>query len=76
MNGRFTVNVRGTGISISAVGTRRGRQSTAPGDNGLNDGVMSIDNSAVPVAAGLLDGVHPRIAAARRLTAASGILRP
>ena len=42
-DGRFTVNVRGTGISISAVA--HGEVDVdGTGDNGLVDGVMSIDD--------------------------------
>jgi len=41
-NGRFTVNLRGTGISISAVAHGE-VDIDGTGDNGLNDGVMSID---------------------------------
>jgi len=43
-DGRFTVNVRGTGISISAVAHGRVDVDGA-GDTGVNDGVMSIDNA-------------------------------
>ena len=43
-NGRFTVNVRGTGISISAV-AHGVVDIDGTGDNGLSDGVMSIDNA-------------------------------
>ena len=43
-DGRFTVNVRGTGISISAVAHGQGDVDGA-GDTGVNDGVMSIDNA-------------------------------
>jgi hypothetical protein len=40
--GRFNVNVRGTGISISAVG--RGNVTVdGAGDTGVNDGLLSID---------------------------------
>jgi hypothetical protein len=40
--GRFNVNVRGVGISISAVG--RGSVTVdGAGDTGVNDGTMSID---------------------------------
>jgi hypothetical protein len=42
-NGRFTINVRGTGISISAVAQGQ-VDIDGTGDNGLNDGVMSIDS--------------------------------
>lgn len=42
-DGRFTVNVRGNGISISAVAHGQ-VDIDGTGDNGLNDGVMSIDN--------------------------------
>src|SRR4051812_20153723 len=42
-DGRFTVNVRGTGISISAVAYGQVEIDGA-GDTGVNDGVMSIDN--------------------------------
>ena len=42
-DGRFTVIVRGTGISISAVAHGQVDIDGA-GDNGLNDGVMSIDD--------------------------------
>ena len=42
MNGRFNVNVRGSGISISAVG--RGPVTVeGTGEEGLPDGVMSVD---------------------------------
>ena len=41
-DGRFTVTVRGTGISISAVGRGEG-DVDGTGDTGVNDGVMSID---------------------------------
>ena len=41
-NGRFNVNVRGTGIWISAVG-RGGVTLDGAGDTGVPDGVMSID---------------------------------
>jgi hypothetical protein len=42
--GRFNVNVRGTGISISAVG--RGKVTVdGAGDTGVNDGLMSIDSA-------------------------------
>jgi hypothetical protein len=43
-NGRFTVNLRGTGISISAVAHGE-VDIDGTGDNGLNDGVMSIDDA-------------------------------
>ena len=43
-DGRFTVNVRGTGISISAVAHGLVDVDGA-GDTGVNDGVMSIDNA-------------------------------
>ena len=43
-NGRFTVNVRGTGISISAVAHGQVDVDGA-GDMGVNDGVMSIDDA-------------------------------
>ena len=43
-NGRFTVNVRGTGISISAVAHGQVDVDGA-GDTGVNDGVMSIDDA-------------------------------
>ena len=42
-DGRFTVNVRGTGISISAVAHGQVDVDGA-GDTGVNDGVMSIDD--------------------------------
>jgi hypothetical protein len=43
-NGRFNVDVRGSGISISAVG--RGPVAVdGAGDTGVVDGVMSIDNA-------------------------------
>ena len=42
-DGRFTVNVRGTGISISAVAHGE-VDIDGTGDNGLSDGVMSIDS--------------------------------
>jgi hypothetical protein len=42
--GRFNVNVRGIGISISAVG--RGNVTVdGAGDTGVNDGTMSIDSA-------------------------------
>ena len=41
-DGRFTVTVKGTGISISAVG--HGQVDVdGTGDTGINDGVMSLD---------------------------------
>ena len=43
-DGRFTVNVRGTGISLSAVAHGQVDVDGA-GDTGVNDGVMSIDNA-------------------------------
>jgi len=43
-DGRFTVSVRGTGISISAVAHGQVDVDGA-GDTGVNDGVMSIDNA-------------------------------
>jgi hypothetical protein len=43
-DGRFNVNVRGTGIWISAVGRGPGTVD-GKGDEGFNDGVMSIDNA-------------------------------
>lgn len=43
-NGRFTVNVKGTGISISAVAHGQVDIDGA-GDTGVSDGVMSIDNA-------------------------------
>jgi len=43
-DGRFAVNVRGTGISISAVAHGQVDVDGA-GDTGVNDGVMSIDNA-------------------------------
>src|SRR3954468_5467123 len=42
-DGRFTVNVKGTGISISAVAHGQVDVDGA-GDTGVNDGVMSIDD--------------------------------
>jgi hypothetical protein len=42
-DGRFNVSVRGTGISISAVGHGLVVVDGA-GDTGVNDGVMSIDD--------------------------------
>jgi hypothetical protein len=43
-DGRFTVTVRGIGISISAVG--HGQVDVdGTGDTGVNDGVMSIDDA-------------------------------
>jgi hypothetical protein len=43
-DGRFNVNVRGTGISISAVG--RGQVTVdGAGDTGVSDGVMSVDSA-------------------------------
>lgn len=42
-DGRFTVTVKGTGISISAVG--HGQVDVdGIGDTGVNDGVMSLDD--------------------------------
>jgi hypothetical protein len=42
-NGRFNVNIRGTGISISAIG--RGQVTVdGVGDTGVPDGVMSLDD--------------------------------
>jgi hypothetical protein len=43
-DGRFTVNVRGSGISISAVAHGQVDVDGA-GDTGVNDGVMSIDDA-------------------------------
>jgi hypothetical protein len=43
-DGRFTVNVRGSGISISAVAHGQVDIDGA-GDTGVSDGVMSIDNA-------------------------------
>jgi hypothetical protein len=43
-DGRFTVNVRGAGISISAVAHGQVDVDGA-GDTGVNDGVMSIDDA-------------------------------
>jgi hypothetical protein len=43
-DGRFNVNVRGTGIWISAVGHGPGTVD-GTGDQGFADGVMSIDNA-------------------------------
>jgi hypothetical protein len=42
-DGRFTVNLKGTGISISAVGHGEVDVDGA-GDTGVNDGVMSLDD--------------------------------
>jgi hypothetical protein len=42
-NGRFTVNVNGTGVSISAV-AYGSVDVDGNGDKGVNDGVMSIDD--------------------------------
>ena len=43
-DGRFTVTVRGTGISISAVG--HGQVDVdGTGETGVNDGVMSLDDA-------------------------------
>jgi len=42
-DGRFTVTVRGTGISISAIGHGQVDMDGA-GDTGVNDGVMSFDD--------------------------------
>lgn len=43
-DGRFTVTVKGTGISISAVG--HGQVDVdGMGDTGVNDGVMSLDDA-------------------------------
>jgi len=42
-DGRFTINVRGSGISISAVAHGQVDVDGA-GDTGVNDGVMSIDD--------------------------------
>jgi hypothetical protein len=44
-DGRFTVTVKGTGISISAVGHGEVDVDGA-GDTGVNDGVMSLDDAA------------------------------
>jgi hypothetical protein len=44
-DGRFTVNLKGTGISISAVGHGEVDIDGA-GDAGVNDGVMSLDDAA------------------------------
>jgi len=43
-DGRFAVTVRGTGISISAVGHGEVDVDGA-GDTGVNDGVLSIDDA-------------------------------
>lgn len=43
-NGRFNISVRGTGISISAVG-RGAFTVDGTGDTGASDGVMSIDSA-------------------------------
>lgn len=43
-DGRFNVNVHGTGIWISAVGRGPGTVDGA-GDQGFSDGVMSIDSA-------------------------------
>jgi hypothetical protein len=43
-DGRFTVNVRGNGISISAVAHGQVDVDGA-GDTGVSDGVMSIDDA-------------------------------
>jgi hypothetical protein len=43
-NGRFNVNVRGTGVSISAAG-RGWVTIDGAGDTGVSDGVMSIDEA-------------------------------
>jgi hypothetical protein len=43
-NGRFNVNIRGTGISISAVG-RGPVVVDGAGETGFYDGVMSIDSA-------------------------------
>jgi hypothetical protein len=44
LNGRYTVFVQGTGIFMSAVG--RGTVTVdGKGDNGVPDGVMSLDNA-------------------------------
>jgi hypothetical protein len=43
LNGRFNVNVRGSGISISAVGLGTVTLDGA-GEDGLPDGVMSMDD--------------------------------
>jgi hypothetical protein len=42
-DGRFTVNLKGTGISISAVGHGEVDVDGA-GDTGVSDGVMSLDD--------------------------------
>ena len=44
-DGRFTVTVKGTGISISAVGHGQFDVDGA-GDTGVNDGVMSLNDAA------------------------------
>ena len=66
-DGRFTVNVRGNrdldlGRGARGSGHRRhGRQRP--------ERRRDVDRQrALPVAAGLLDGLHPRVAAARELT--------
>ena len=73
-DGRFTVNVKGTGILISAVGHGQGRLDGA-GDTGLNDGVMSIDDAPYQ---SLPDDLTPFTSGRRRPGAdgASVILRP
>jgi hypothetical protein len=43
-DGRFTVNVKGSGISISAVGHGEVDVDGA-GETGVNDGVMSLDDA-------------------------------
>jgi len=68
-DGRFTVNLKGTGISISAVGHGEVDVDGA-GDTGVNDGVMSLDDAPYQSLPDGLNGLLPRAAAARKLTSA------
>ena len=74
-DGRFTVNLKGTGISISAVGHGRGRRGRRR-RHGRQRRRDVARRRAVPVAAGRPDGLLPRAAAARKLNGAVVILRP
>ena len=74
-DGRFTVNVRGTGISISAVAHGE-VDIDGTGDNGLNDGVMSIDDEPYQSLPDFLTTFTLGPAAARELNGALVILRP
>ena len=56
-DGRFNVNVRGTGIWISAVGHGPGTVDGS-GDEGITDGVMSIDNAPYASLPDVLTGFY------------------